>query len=501
MRLSQLVRSLRACRVVMRRDVDVKGVTADSRTVQPGFVFVAIPGFSQDGHVFVSDAVRRGAAAVVVERAMDLPDGVAQAVVKDAREALSALSDRLYGQPSRKLLVCGVTGTKGKTTTTYLVRSICEAGGCPSGLMGTVAYRIGRREVPAVATTPEAPLVHGHLHEMVRAGLRAAVMEVSSHALVLRRVAHVHFRVAVLTNVMPHEHTDFHGSFEAYRAAKALLFAPLGKGQVAVLNRDDANFEYFRERTGAEVITYGMGKDADVRGRILESSMAGSRLAIELFGKLALEVRTPLFGRYNASNVLGAAAAAFALGMHEEAIERGVRELPQVPGRLEPVNCGQDFTVLVDYAHTADALRGVLETLRPLTSGRLIVVFGCGGNRDRTKRPLMGKVASELADFVWLTSDNSRNERTEDIVREIEAGLVRRDLHRVCEDRAEAIRGAIDMARSGDIVLLAGKGHETVQIIGEIRTCFDDRLVAREAIRRRMFREALPGSFSSVAAL
>jgi len=499
MKLSALCHALCGARTLSALDPEITGLTNDSRRVKSGHLFVAVSGYRQDGHAFVPDAVARGAAAVVMERPIALPRGVAGVLVQDGRAALSALGHRFFGEPSTKLEVCGVTGTKGKTTTASLIHAISEAARCPTGLLGTVAYRIGPRQIPAFATTPESVYLHDYLSQMLQAGLKRAVVEVSSHALVMKRVSHVRFRAAVLTNVAPHEHTDFHGSFEHYRAAKSLLFSSLSRGQIAVLNRDDEHYAYFRERTGAEVITYGTHRDAHVQAQRWHVSMAGTSFRIRLLGRDSFDVTSPLVGEHNVSNILAATATALALGTPESAIQRGLAGLSQVAGRLEPVYPGRDFSVWVDYAHTADSLKCVLTTLNRLARGRVIVVFGCGGDRDRSKRPLMARAASELAGFCWITSDNSRSERTEDIIRDIERGLVRRDRHHTCPDRAEAIRGAVDMAQPGDIVLLAGKGHETTQTLGDVTFPFDDRLVARDAVARRRAREQ--GPLSSVAAL
>jgi len=501
MKLSVLCDALKSCRILSKSDPDIVGVTNDSRRTKPGGLFVAVVGYEQDGHAYVRQAIEKGAVAVVVERRVVGVSTVPQVLVRNSRDALSALSDKFNGEPSRKLEICGVTGTKGKTTTTFLIHAISEASGCPTGMLGTIGYRFGRRHIPATGTTPESVELHNYLAQMVEANLRRAVVEVSSHALALSRVSHIRFRTAVLTNVMRNEHTDFHKTFAHYRASKAFLFATLKKGQVAILNRDDPSFDYFVERTGAEVISYGMCPEADIQGEVLCSSLSESVVRVKVFGRNSFEVKLRLIGNYNVSNLLAASGAALAMGAPESAIQRGLETLSQVPGRLEPVNCGQDYTVLVDYAHTADSLHSVLKTLRAVAKRRLIVLFGCGGNRDKTKRPLMGRAASTGADFTWITSDNSRNEKTKDIINQIKKGLVSRAEHQICHDRAGAIRGAIEMAAPGDIVLLAGKGHETYQILGDITYPFDDRIVAREAILNRMDRESRHGRFSSVAAL
>ena len=465
---------------------DVTALAYDSRRVVPGGVFVAIPGYHADGHRFIGDALARGAGAVVHE-ARTAPDPRATFVrVPDSRLALARLATAFYGDPSRQLRLIGVTGTNGKTTTTYLLRAVLEAWGEPAGLVGTIGYRIGARELPAPQTTPEASDLQALLREMVRAGHRYGVMEVSSHALALHRVEGCRFAAGVFTN-FTQDHLDFHGTMEAYFQAKSRLFTGLAPDALAVLNVHDTRSRQLAAMTPARILTYGFSDGADVRGDGLEVSPEGIRLEV-LTPEGRVELRSPLLGRHNALNVLAATAAAVGLGVSLEAVQQGVASLPGVPGRLERVEMGQGFVVAVDYAHTADALARVMAAARELTRGRLVVLFGCGGNRDRSKRPLMGQVAAQEADRVILTSDNPRDEDPLAILREIEAGIqplgkVRGRDYWVIPDRREAIFEAIRMARPGDFVLLAGKGHETYQIVGPRKLPFDDRQVAAEALR------------------
>jgi UDP-N-acetylmuramoyl-L-alanyl-D-glutamate--2,6-diaminopimelate ligase len=464
-------------------DRDVGGLACDSRQVRAGDCFIAVPGEREDGFRYVADALARGAAAVVAGRPPDGPPGVPWLVVPDVRAAAARLADAYFGHPSQRLAVIGVTGTKGKTTTAFLIRSIFEAAGTPCGLLGTVRFVVGRRSFDAPQTTPGPLELQAHFAEMAGAGCGAAVMEVSSHALVHRRVDAVRFRAAVFTN-LAQDHLDFHKTMEAYREAKGLLFRGLEPGAVAILNRDDAATPYYAERTRAAVLGFGLRPEAEIRADIHAVTFRGTRLTLRA-GAREAPVASRLMGRHNVYNILAAAAAGLALGVPLDDIRRGVEALEAVPGRLEPVDAGQDFAVMVDYAHTEDALRNVLTCLRPLTKGRLICVFGCGGDRDRGKRPKMGRAAEELADVVVLTSDNPRSEDPEAILAEIRGGLTAPERALTLLDRREAIRRAVGLAAAGDIVLIAGKGHEAYQIFGDQKVPFDDRDVAREALQSR----------------
>ncbi|MGE3274585.1 MAG: UDP-N-acetylmuramoyl-L-alanyl-D-glutamate--2,6-diaminopimelate ligase [Vicinamibacterales bacterium] len=473
------------------RDAAVSAIVYDSRRATPGSVFVALRGLKADGRQFVPQAIDRGASVVVADQppAGDAPTHWIQ--VSDARLALALLADRFYGRPSRQMPVIGVTGTNGKTTTAYVLSGILEASGRRTGLLGTVLYRIGMEEREASRTTPEAPDVQQLLREMLDAGCSAAVMEVSSHALALRRVDGMHFAAGIFTN-LTRDHLDFHEDMEAYFAAKRRLFEMLPDEAPGVVNVDDP-----RGRTLVPVcrnpVTYGMTGPADV--------MPAGPIDMTLSG-LAFEIRTPrglvaiqsrLVGRPNAYNILAAVAAASALDVPLDAIALGVRDLDGVPGRFEVVSSDHDdITVIVDYAHTDDALRNLLETARPLAPHRLVTVFGCGGDRDRTKRPLMGMVAARLSDVVVVTSDNPRSEEPARIIEEIRRGIPsgpqaggRQADVRAVVDRGEAIAKAIQIAGAGDLVLIAGKGHEKYQQVGDRVLPFDDGAVAREALAAR----------------
>ena len=470
-------------RTLVIQDIQITGVQYDSRKVRTGNLFVAIRGGQTDGHLFIDNAVENGAVAVVLEDDAIRSDyyflhaGVVKIVVPDSRRALALLAANFYGRPSAKLRLVGVTGTNGKTTTTHLIASILEAGGESVGLIGTIDYVVGRERFPATHTTPESLEMNQLLARMVQEGCTAAVMEVSSHALAQSRVAGLDFRVGVFTN-LTQDHLDFHGTMESYFQAKKILFDTLGREGHAVVNRDDPRAEAIVADCAAPVIRYGEGAGADVRPRETELAVGGSRMLVEAHGK-TFEIRSPLTGRFNVSNILAASAAGLALGCPPEQIVRGIGGLKSVRGRFEQIPSTAGWTAIVDYAHTPDALENCLRTVAeirpPGHSGRIITVFGCGGDRDRGKRPIMGRIASSMSDVVIVTSDNPRGEDPRAIIDQVVAGVVpRAELHTVV-DRREGIRLALSLARAGDVVLIAGKGHETSQVIGTVRNHFDDR--------------------------
>ncbi len=468
--------------------IDVQGVAYDSRHVQPGHVFVALTGLKARGAEFAADAIHRGAVAIVADQPASAAVAVPWVVVPDARAALAELAAEFYGHPSRAMQVVGITGTNGKTTTAYLLRAVFEAAGKKCGLIGTVSYSIGDQELPALRTTPEAPDVQRMFRQMVDAGCGACAMEVSSHALALRRVDGTAFAAAVFAN-LTRDHLDYHGDMEAYFAAKKRLFEMLPPGAPAAVNMDDPRGEAVR-KIAARPVTYAINKPADVTPGPLALSFKG----LEFDARTPngnVHVRSRLVGRPNVSNILAAVAVTTALGLPAAAIERGLSDLGGVPGRFEVVSAdNDDITVVIDYAHTDDALKNLLETARPLAQRRVITVFGCGGDRDRTKRPLMGAVAARLSDLVVVTSDNPRREDPVRIIEEIKRGVPpaspREDRQTVAiVDRKEAIQFAIKRAQPGDLVLLAGKGHEKTQQIGTRQLPFDEAAIAREALERR----------------
>jgi UDP-N-acetylmuramoyl-L-alanyl-D-glutamate--2,6-diaminopimelate ligase len=472
----------------------VRDVTADSRRVQPGDAFVAVPGLRQDARRFVAEAVARGARLVVTEGEplAELP--VAQVLVPSARQALARLADAYHGHPSGALTLVGITGTNGKTTTSYLVDALLRARGLATGIIGTIQYVLGTETRTANHTTPEALEIQGMLAEMRERGIRGVAMEVSSHALALSRVDGLDFDVAVFTN-LTQDHLDFHGTFDEYRRAKRRLFELLAAspkpGRTAVVNADDPAGFAMVSGLNVPVVPFGLGPSARVRAVEHTSDLDGIRLTVDTPAG-GLTLRSALIGEHNVMNLLGAVATGLALGLAPEGIATALAGVGTVPGRFEQVRAGQPFLVVVDYAHTPDALERVLVTARKITRGRLGVVFGCGGDRDRTKRPIMGEIAARLADRVWVTSDNPRSERPPAIIDEIVTGIARvggaADRCVTEPDRRLAIRAALGWAGSGDTVVVAGKGHETYQIIGSDVLDFDDRAVAREALRERAAR-------------
>ena len=475
---------------------NVTAVTYDSRQAGPGAVFVALRGVNADGASFARDALSRGAVAVISEAAAP-PDVTRPWIqVADARLSLAALAAGLYGHPSEELTLVGITGTNGKTTTAYLLASIFEAAGVTCGRIGTVGHRIGNREFEAARTTPEAPELQRMLREMVTAGCGACVMEVSSHALALRRADRLHFAAAIFTN-LTRDHLDFHRDMEEYFRAKRRLAELLPDAGVTVTNLDDRRGRDFA--AGAQrPVTYAIDAPADVRPGPVAFSLDGLSFEART-PRGTLRLRSPLVGRPNAYNILAAAATAMALDVPFSAIEKGIAQLSAVPGRFQVVSDpADDVRVVVDYAHTDDALKNLLETARPLAAGRVITVFGCGGDRDRTKRPLMGAVAARLSDLVIITSDNPRSEDPEQIIDEVKRGIVmpadrtppnapraKSTPHLAISDRKAAIERAVRDAGPGDLVLIVGKGHEKYQVIGDRTMPFDDVEVARAALARR----------------
>jgi UDP-N-acetylmuramoyl-L-alanyl-D-glutamate--2,6-diaminopimelate ligase len=459
-------------------------------------MFVALRGQQADGGAFVRDAIARGAIAVVSEAPAPADARAVWLQVPDARLALAALAAAFYRRPSEELVLVGITGTNGKTTTAYLLTSVFEAAGLKCGRIGTTGYRIGNREFEAARTTPEAPELQRMLRDMLSQGCGACVMEVSSHALALRRADELRFAAGIFTN-LTRDHLDFHRDMGDYFLAKRRLFELLPPDAPAVVNLDD--------RRGAEIVamarrpvTYAIDAAADVRPGPLSFSLEGLAFDVRT-PRGTLKIQSPLVGRPNAYNILAAVAAATALDLPFDAIEEGIRQLTNVPGRFQVVSTPiDDVRVVVDYAHTDDALKNLLETARPLGSGRVITVFGCGGDRDRTKRPLMGAVAARLSDLVIVTSDNPRSEDAEQIIEDIKRGIVmpadRTPRGQVgpkstpclsIPDRKVAIETAVKDARPGDLVLVAGKGHEKYQVIGERVLPFDDVEVATAALARR----------------
>lgn len=481
-RVSKLF-EMRYGHTIVTQDIQIRKIQYDSRKVERGDIFVAIRGAAADGHAFIDMAVSNGAVVVVVEDDAARSDyyflhaAVVKIVVPDAREALARMSANFYGNPSRALRLVGVTGTNGKTTTTILLRSILEEDGGPTGLLGTIDYVVGTETFPATHTTPESLEINELLARMRSANCRSAVMEVSSHALQQHRVHGLRFAAGVFTN-LTQDHLDYHGSMEGYFRAKQLLFGMLEPGTAAIVNADDPRGREMAEGTPASVLTYGTVAGADVRAREIRIGIRGTSFVLEYGGK-RFDLHSPLIGRFNVANLLAATATGMALGIAAEKVIEGATKVARVPGRFEQIASPQGWTAVVDYAHTPDALDNCLRTIHELLPegrrGRILTVFGCGGNRDAGKRPLMGKIASELSDEIIITSDNPRKEDPQSIIDQIRIGVSGNAVVGMEVDRRRAIARALEKARSGDVVLIAGKGHEAYQVVGETREHLDDR--------------------------
>jgi UDP-N-acetylmuramoyl-L-alanyl-D-glutamate--2,6-diaminopimelate ligase len=510
MQLSELLQAGEVEETGGNLDRPVAGLAYDSRQVKKDFVFFAAPGTRNDGHAFIAEAMERGAAAVVVERRIASPESAAWIRVPSVRRAMGAYAARFYHYPSRGLVLVGVTGTNGKTTVTYLLESIFRAAGMAAGVVGTVNYRYGDRALPAPHTTPESIDLQCLLAEMAEAGVESVAMEVSSHALELERVRGLDFDAAIFTN-LTRDHLDFHADMEHYFSSKSKFFtdylpASAKKKKSAVIHGGDPRGRELLQKIaglGLDAVSYGHDAKWDVHPVDVKGDLDGLRGRLQM-GDRAVEFSSPLIGSVNLENILAAAAAGFTLGLEPEAIARGIAGLKSVPGRLEKIDNPHDFSVLVDYAHTPDALERALGLLKPLTQGKLIAVFGCGGDRDRGKRPLMGEAAARLGDLVVLTSDNPRTENPLEIIEDVEAGVNETDLKKfdvknskfkiqnpkfergyfVEPDRRAAIRLSLGLARPGDLVLIAGKGHEDYQILGSTKIHFDDRKVAKEELEK-----------------
>jgi UDP-N-acetylmuramoyl-L-alanyl-D-glutamate--2,6-diaminopimelate ligase len=481
MKLRQLLTDCRIRASSGDLDTEILGLAYDSRDVARGSLFIAIRGTRADGNQYVPQAVLKGAAAVVSAAARIEGLAMPWIQVDDDRGALAVIAGNFYDHPTKKLHLVGVTGTNGKTTTTYLVESILRAAGRETAVLGTIEHRGPGFEFAAERTTPEAPDLEKMFRQVVDAGWTDAVMEVSSHAIAMKRVSGLQFEIGVFTN-LSRDHLDFHGDMESYFQTKKKLFSGLNgvAPRLMVLNADDSRYEELRSIDPARVISYGMQATAEIRPVRYHFGWDGTEATYKLPAG-EIQIRTSLMGKPNLYNIGAALGTAVALGISPQAMAGGISGLANVPGRFEPVISGQPFRVIVDYAHTDDALEKVLNSAREITSGKLIVVFGCGGDRDRSKRPAMGEVAARGSDYVVVTSDNPRTEDPMAIISEIEEGL-RGASYTVIPDRRDAIRAALVEAKANDTVVIAGKGHETYQTIGTTSFPFDDRVVARELL-------------------
>jgi len=490
MRLAKLLKNIGA--QYAGNDFNVTGISCNSKKVLDNFVFVAVKGVNHDGNNFIEEAVKNGAKAIIAESlgrcafsSTMLEFGKSEKkipfiIVKDARQSLAKLAAEFYGNPSQKIKVIGITGTNGKTTTSYLIEALIRESAKTPAVIGTINYRFKDKIISSNNTTPGPIELESMLAEMLREGVDYAVMEVSSHALDQDRTKGVEFHSAVFTN-LTQDHLDYHKTIEDYFLAKTRLFKDLPAKSFAVINLDDKYSERLRDLTSTEVVSYGIRQAADVTAKNIKFDVSHTEFVLKSTNK-EINLRTRLIGIHNVYNILACAAFGIREGFDLAVIKSAIEKFDSVPGRLEKIKFAGDFSVFVDYAHTDDALCNVISTLRQVANKRIIVVFGCGGERDKTKRPKMGQVVSELADYFIITNDNPRSEDPFDIVSDIKAGI-KRDNYCVIQDRAEAINKSLSLAQKGDIVLIAGKGHEKYQILKNKVLDFDDREVVRNSLK------------------
>jgi len=498
--LDKLLQHISAEKIKKADRQEIQGIAYDSRQVRESYLFVAIPGLKNNGVSFIEEAIKRGAKAVVTQE--NLPDsfehkGVSYIVVGDAREALSKLSAAFYDFPSNQLKVIGVTGTNGKTSTTYFLESILKTARLSVGLIGTINYRIGERTIPSVYTTPESLELQSLLREMVDSGISHVIMEVSSHALAQKRVSQIEFDIAVFTN-LSQDHLDYHETMQSYLLSKSLLFEYLGRlskkdrKKVGVVNGDEPLIpeilKILNKFPQVETLSFGLGKKNIFQAKVVDSIFPQNRFIIDN-GLEYIDVNLSLPGLHNVYNALAAAACGIKLGVDSKFVKEGLEKMKNIPGRFELVGEALPFKIVVDYAHTEDALRNVLETARAFSPRRIILIFGCGGDRDKLKRPRMGKVAEKLADFSIITSDNPRSEEPERIIADIERGFGFKGNYQIIIDRYQAIKSALKMAEPDDMIIIAGKGHETYQVYKDTVSPFEDREAVKQALREIGIRE------------
>ena len=461
-------------------DFQVQGISCDSRKVADGYLFVAIVGTKEDGHSFINEAIERGAKAVIVQNKTMIPQEITAITVKDCRSALAKISAEFYGNPSGKIKVVGITGTNGKTTVSYLIEAILKEANYLPAVIGTVEYRFKDKRIPSLNTTPGPLEIQSMLSWMLKEGADYAVMEVSSHALDQNRTEAINFHSAIFTN-LTQDHLDYHETKENYFQAKAKLFKNMTRGSFVIINNDDPSGDRLKKITVARKITYGIKDGADILARDIRLDISHTEFSVSGLN-LKMRLEAPLIGRHNVYNILAALAWAEGEGIDPVIVKSAVEKFPCVPGRLEGVDNNNGILIFVDYAHTEDALNNVIRSLRECTKKRVIVVFGCGGERDKTKRPNMGRAVTELADFAIITNDNPRWEDPEQIIEDIKKGITQ-DNYCVIPDRTEAISRALSLARKGDIILVAGKGHESYQILKDKTIPFDDRQAIRQCLK------------------
>ncbi|MCQ9206471.1 MAG: UDP-N-acetylmuramoyl-L-alanyl-D-glutamate--2,6-diaminopimelate ligase [Omnitrophica bacterium] len=491
MKLRKLIEGSGAGRIAHLPEIDIKAVSTNSKAIKKGSLFVAIKGFKMDGRNFLKEAFLHGAEAAVVQGKIKKPGNSRNIItVRDARKAVSVIAKNFYKSPSERLKTVGITGTNGKTTIALLVESMLRGCGVPCGIIGTIEYRFGRDRISAERTTPDALLLNSLLDRMLKQKAEAVVMEVSSHALCQGRVDNIFFDAAIFTN-LTREHLDYHGNIENYFKSKMRIFRRLKKNGIAIINADDKKAVRMEKILKCKKITYGLKKRAALTGIVKKLDVNGSSFDVRLRKKYVFSIDTKLVGLHNISNILAASALGLSFGLDPLSIKEGIERVKAVRGRLEPVGTGgRDFSVFVDYAHTHDALENVLKFLNHAGTGKIITVFGCGGERDRGKRPLMGRIAQDLSDFSVITNDNPRGESPEKIVREIEKGMDRKKRnYTVALNRKKAIEIALKKAGKDDIVLLAGKGHETEQVLRRRKIFFNDKKTAEDILAGPYFRK------------
>ena len=482
MKLKELIKDLVYRRIENVTDCEIEGVSCNSHNIAPGYLFVAIKGERLDGHNFVTYAIDKGAKAIILQKDVPVKKGIAKILVEDSRIALACVSAAFFAYPAKRLKTIGITGTNGKTTVSYLIEKILGCAGHSSGVIGTVDYRLGDKQYRAINTTPQADILQSFLQEILLAKSRYAIIEVSSHAIAQHRIDFIDFSTAIFTNLSP-EHLDYHGNLDNYFSCKSSLFKGLSAGAVAIINADDPYGQELQKEASSKALTYGIEQLAQIKAKDLKLGIDRLKFtAITPRGNI--EIASPLIGRHNVYNILAAISAAFAEDIDFSHIASGIEACACVPGRLERIDCGQDFLVFIDYAHTEDALKKILRALRALSKNKIILVFGCGGDRDKLKRPKMGKVATEFSDFVILTTDNPRSEDPEFIISDIIKGIDKKtNNYKVVLDRFAAIKDALSLAQNRDIVVIAGKGHESSQIFADKTIHFNDREAVEEILQ------------------
>ncbi|MFB4211033.1 UDP-N-acetylmuramoyl-L-alanyl-D-glutamate--2,6-diaminopimelate ligase [Shouchella sp. JSM 1781072] len=486
MKLEELLHQIRGIKIAEEKEaaIEIDHLEMDSREVRAKTLFFCINGYTVDGHDFAKSAYNNGAVAIIAEKELDLPIPVF--VVRDTKRVMAQLANRFYDNPTKKLQLIGVTGTNGKTSVTHILDQLFRQEQRTTGLIGTMYTKVGDEVIETKNTTPESLVLQQRFQAMVDQKVDTALMEVSSHALHLGRVRGCDFDIAIFTNLSP-DHIDYHQTMDHYMYAKSLLFSQLGNtydGKTAIFNSDDQVADQLIQMTTADIITYGIKKPADIMASDVRIESNGTTFTLTVFGE-SVEIKMSLIGLFNVYNVLAAVSAAYVSGFSLSSIQKGLAHISGIAGRFEPIDSGQDFAVIVDYAHTPDSLENVLKTVQDFASNKVRVVVGCGGDRDKSKRPVMGEIAVRYADETIFTSDNPRTENPSMILQDMTAGLDR-DQYRLIEDRTEAIHYAMNQAEKNDIIVIAGKGHETYQEIGRNRTYFDDREVARTALKERV---------------